>query len=182
MPPILTPNGDIYGGLDPSIWINWPGGNWVFARIRGQGLSIWNGSISAIGISAWQGMGFDCCPGQADLVAASHKCYCNSPCPGAPGGPFPGLPVPFTGCCDGTSEGGGNVQSFPLSGAISYDLEALGFTVTPDNLSSSAAAVFSTTPGIGPLTIDAVTFPGPGTLGADYTDGHNLNERRRPAV
>lgn len=175
MPPVLTPTGDSFNGIGPNIWIQWPGGQWVFGRIRGNGLAIWH-NVAAVGVSALSANIFPCYPGNNAMMAAFSSCQCSDPCPGAPGtGTYPGPHSGITGCCDGTAVAGGNIQSYDITALIPYDLEAFGFNIT-GTLATAAQVIFASTATIGPLTIDAATFPGPGTLYNDYTDGHNLSD------
>jgi hypothetical protein len=146
--PYLIPGSDSYGGIDPSVQIESPSGAWIFARIRGAGLSVFH-----------------------DTPAAALL-HCDAPT-GAAINSVSGSPP---------TSSAGNIQNFSTLGLISYDFEALGFSIgskAGSDISPAATSsqTFSDTPGIGPFSIDvAATFPAPGTLFKDYNDGHNLED------
>lgn len=146
--PYLIPGSDSYGGLDPSVEIGSPSGAWIFARIRGAGLSVFHDA------------------------AAPAVLHCNAPTGASINSVSGSPPVSIVG----------NIQTFSTSGLISYDFEALGFSIGSSagadiSPAASGSLTFATTPGIGPLSVDAAaTFPAPGSLFNDYNDGHNLED------
>lgn len=168
--PSVAPTRDVYGGSPSPEGIPWPGGDLVFARIRGSGMAVW-GDVNAVAVrDIWtdQCAFGSCCPTDTELLALLFpeclKAYYGISCVPATGVvPCDEVPV----CAQeafpcsvyqGAAVPGG-IQTCAGGGPL-FEFEALGVAVG----FGFSGIITQSMPWTGAIipsaTIDGVTFPG----------------------
>jgi hypothetical protein len=185
--PIFTPGSGAYGGVTPSVAVPFPGGGslqgpgfFVVGRIRGSGLSVWQGVGGGAMFATQASDAGICFPSASSVLTQDSlvgECSCTG---GASGSQSPGVTQQF-GCgglrqnlwTDGSGQLPGNVQTSNVD--LAFDMETLSFSIGNFSSFVFTSCAWTGSGPIGPCTLNGMTFPGPGT-GPLYQDGHNLGD------